>query len=387
VLHFNLARAYLVKGDTASRDQAQLQLEETLKANPQFVPAKLALAELLITHGESSRALQQADDVIKRMPRNLTANLVRTMALMNMGETDRAREELTNIVKANPRSADARYQLGLLDFSEKKYKDAEESFDALAKANDPRGFQGLVNCKAREGDFDSAIQMVEARIKQQDSPELHRLLAELQLRGKRPDQAIEEYRRIVQQQPTAINYVRLGQMQQSAGQMDAAIASYTKASQLAPNEPAPLLSIAVLYDVSGRLDEARQIYEKVLKLQPENVVALNNLAYAKADQGVDLDQALSYAERAKQKLPNNDDVSDTIALIYLRKNMVEESVRVLSDLVNKEPKRALYHLHYATALYQKGDKAGAKKELELATQTGPTDKEKLRIQELRHKLS
>lgn len=386
-LHFNLGRAYLVKGDPASLDQARLQFEETLKVNRDYAPAKLALAELLISHGESPRALQEADQVIKMMPRSLEANLVRTMALMNMGETRQARQELTAIVKAVPQSKDARYQLGLLDFSEKKYKDAEESFDALMKANDPRGFQGMVSCKAQEGEYDAAIQMVQAKIREQDKPELHRLLAELEMRASRPNNAIAEYQSIVQKQPTAYNYVRLGQLQQAAGQFGAAVAAFTKAAQVAPNEPAPLLSLAVLYDTSGRADEATKTYERVLKIQPDNPVALNNLAYSKAEQGVDLDQALTFAERAKQKLPNDPNVADTIALIYLRKNLVEDSVRVLSDLVAKDPARSLFHLHYAAALYQKGDKTGAAKELDLAVHTGPTDREKLRIQELRQKLS
>jgi Flp pilus assembly protein TadD len=149
----------------------------------------------------------------------------------------------------------------------------------------------------------------------------------------------------------------------------------------------PVLELALVYDVAGRPEEARQGYEQVLKIQPDNAAALNNLAYSMADQGVDLDKALSYAERARAKLPNDLDVSDTLALIYLRKNQVLESTHLLSDLVSKKPDRATYHLHYATALYQKGDKPGARKELDAATRTGPSDKEKLQIQELRQKLS
>jgi len=148
-----------------------------------------------------------------------------------------------------------------------------------------------------------------------------------------------------------------------------------------------VLELAVLYDNLGRPEESRKYYEQVLKMQPDNAVALNNLAYSMADQGVDLDKALTYAERARQKLPDNLNVSDTIGLIYLRKNLVDDSARVLGDLVSRAPNSATYHLHYATALYQKGDKLAAKKELDAATRNGPTDKEKLRIQELRQKLS
>lgn len=388
VLHFNLARAYMAKGDTASLEQARLQLQETLKVNDNYVPAKMALAELLLSRGESPKAVQTADDVIKLQPNSLPAHLVRTMGLMNMGEYDRSRQELTAILQVRPQSNDARYQLALLDFAQKRYKEAEAGFDTLEKAKDPRGFFGLVRCKVQQGDFDTAIQMIQAQIKQNPGRlDYERLLAETQYSAKRYDAAIAGYQTLIQKDSSVYNWLRLGNIQRDAGKTEAAIASFNKAKEIQPNEPMPLLEIAVLYDNQGRPEEARKYYEQVLKLQPDNPIALNNLAYSMADQGVDLDKALTYAERARQKLPDDLNVSDTIGLIYLRKNLIDDSARVLGELVGRAPNNATFHLHYATALYQKGDKLAAKKELDAATRNGPSDKEKLRIQELRQKLS
>ncbi len=388
LLHFNLARAYMAKGDSTSQEQARLQLQETLKLNPQFIPAKMALAEVLLARGENPKAVQTADEIISREPNSLPAHLIRTMGLMNMGETDRSRQELQAILAANPKSNDARYQVAILDFSQKKLKEAEANFDILDKAGDPRGFLGLVNTRSAQGDYDGAIRMVQAQLsKNPDRLDYRRLLAETEVRAKKYDSAIGEYQSMLQKDPSAYNYIRLGEVQRDAGKLDDAIASFQKAKQLKPTDPFPVLEMAVLYDAVGRMDEARKGYEEVLKLQPDNDVALNNLAYSKADQGVDLDQALTYAERARQKLPDNPNVADTIGLIYLRKNLVDESIRVLSDLVSRQPKIATYHLHYAMALYQKGEKTAAKKELEEATHDGPNDKEKMRIQELRQKLT
>ncbi len=90
------------------------------------------------------------------------------------------------------------------------------------------------------------------------------------------------------------------------------------------------------YEHTGHDEDARKSYEDVIKLQPDNVEALNNLAYLKADGGVDLDQALAYAKQAQLKRPNDPSVIDTVALIYIRKNLTDDSLRLLRDLVSQE---------------------------------------------------
>jgi tetratricopeptide (TPR) repeat protein len=388
VLHFNLGRAYLVKEDAASLQKAQTHLQEALKLNPAHGPARLAMAELLLLRGESQKALQAADEAIKLQPNTFNARLYRTKALINLGENQRARAELNALRRAAPSSTDVQYQIALLDVSDKHFKDAEEGFAALSKVKDPRGFMGLVQCKVLEGDLKVAIQIAKDQLRQTpDNDEYRRLLVDTEYAAGRFEDGIADFQPLLTKDPSAINYMRLGEIQRKAKEYDAAIVNLKKAQQLRPTEPGPVLEMALVYDFSGRSDEARQAYEKVLTLQPDNILALNNLAYSMAERGVDLDKALSYAERAHSKMPNDLELSDTIALIYLRKNQIIESTHLLSDLVNKAPNNSTFHLHYANALYQKGDRSGARKELDAATRTGPTDKEKQQIQELRQKLS
>jgi len=388
-IHFNMGRAYEAKGDANSLEQARLQFEEAIKvSNDKFPPAQLALADLLANHGESSRAIEEADKVLAKAPANLAAHLVRTRSLMSLGEVGKARQELTALAKANPNSKDIRYQLATLDLFERKYKDAEAGYAALMNANDPRGYRGMIESKVRQGDYETAIKMVHDRLSANPGDlELHRMMAELDLRAKRNNDAVAEYQLIVKKEPTEKNYTDLGAYQELAGEPDAAMETYKKARELQPNDVAPLIRMAIITENAGRKADARKMYEEVLKLQPDNPYALNNIAYAKADEGVDLDQALTYAERARQKLPNDPDVDDTVGLIYLRKNLVDDSLRVLSQLVNRVPQRSAYHLHYAAALLQKGDRTAAGKELDAATRSGPNEHEKTEIQELRRKLT
>jgi Flp pilus assembly protein TadD len=177
-------------------------------------------------------------------------------------------------------------------------------------------------------------------------------------------------------------YLQMGEAKLSGGDITGASAAFQTARQRTPSDPRPVLDLALLYDRTGRQQQARQEYEIVIQLQPDNATALNNLAYLEAEEGVDLNQALAHAQRAQQKLPGNLDVQDTLALVYIRKNLTNEGIRILRDLVSRKPDSAPFHLHLALALYQKGDRPWAKRELETASRHQPSAKEQNEIREL-----
>jgi Flp pilus assembly protein TadD len=174
----------------------------------------------------------------------------------------------------------------------------------------------------------------------------------------------------------------MGEAQRSISDLSNALESFRTARDLDPANAVPDLNLAMLYEQMGRLDDARKCYEDVIRIQPDNAEALNNLAYLKADTGADLDQALALAQRARDKRPGDPNVIDTVALIYIRKNLTEDSVRMLRDLVHEHPENASFHLHLAMALYQKGDRILARKELEAAQRRKPSERDLQGIRQL-----
>jgi tetratricopeptide (TPR) repeat protein len=135
-------------------------------------------------------------------------------------------------------------------------------------------------------------------------------------------------------------------------------------------------------DGTGRREQAKPIYEQILKIEPDHPVALNNLAFIKAEEGVDLDEALTMAQRARQKLPNSAFIKDTLGWIYIKKNLSDDAVRLFKDLVQEDPSSAQFHYHYGMALLQKGDKPTAKKELEAAIKSNPSKDDAGKIRQL-----
>lgn len=383
LLRFNLARAYLAKNDA---EQARLQLEAAVKIRPDFIAARDLLARVYLVKKDYSKALKESEETIAMSKGDVQARLTRSTALMGIGDGAKAREEIETILQAAPNNPEARYQSGFLAWQQKDYKRAEEAFSELSKTNpkDSRGLLGMVETMSSEGHLPQGIKLVEdALAKEPGRRDLEVALANLYVRDMRYDAAIGRYQDLLKNDPKSGDLLlRLAEAQRRKGDINSAIDTFRRASQATPTDARPLLQLGLLLDGTGRRDQAKPIYEQILKIQPDHPIALNNLAFIKAEDGQDLDEALTMAQRARQGLPNSTDIMDTLGWIYLKKNLSDDAVRTFKELVTADPSRAAYHYHYGMALLQKGDKLSAKRELETAIKFNPSKDDAGKIQKL-----
>jgi tetratricopeptide (TPR) repeat protein len=384
-LHFNLGRAYMA----VNQDKAREQLEAALRLDPHHAPAKLAWAELALARGEPARAVEATSEVLSEDSTNLAARLLRARALVNMAEAEKAREELVTLLQMYPASDEGHQQLAELDFRDHRYKDAEEGFRALLQTHNNRSgssgwAEGVLKAVIAQGRFEEAIQFARDEVQRRpDRADARMALANTLVAAGKYPAAAAQFQMLIEKNRNSLElYLQMGETKLHGNDFAGALAAFQTARQLAPSDSRPVLDLALLYDQTERREQARKEYETVIQLQPENATALNNLAYLEAEEGVDLDQALAHAQRAQQKLPGNLDVQDTLALVYIRKNLTNDGIRMLRDLVSQRPDSAPFHLHLALALYQKGDRPWAKRELEAALRHQPSAKEENKIREL-----
>ncbi|HXA64887.1 MAG TPA: tetratricopeptide repeat protein [Bryobacteraceae bacterium] len=384
MLHFHLARAYWMQGDPLSLDKAAQHFETSLKLNPDSLLAKQGLARIRLEQGQNGVAVQIADEILETNPSNLQAKLIRGTGLANLGEGDKAREELRSILNTHQESNDARYQLAALDLREKRYSEAEAGFRALTQAGDPRGATGLADSKMAQGQTSAALKILEQELAKHPERDGYRLaLSEVQLRMGKLQEARAQLEQVVRRKPDwAEALTRLGTVERQLGDKAGALQNFQKAHERQPANPSTTLGYAMLLEAVGKAEQARGMYEEVLKTDPENPTALNNLAYLNAEQGVNLDQALGYAQHALQRSPQDPNISDTLGLIYIRKKLTSQAVLVLQDLVARVPDNPSFHLHLGMALLDAGEKQLAKKELEKAMQHKPSAAEQAKIKDL-----
>ena len=383
LVHYDLGRAYMA-GGAAGLEPARAQFAETLRIDPRHTAARLSLAEVELARGESAQAVTQAEQVLNREPVNVSALLLRARGWINMSEYAKARDDLASVLAMDPKSNDASFALGELDLKQGRFEEAEGQFQVLRDRGDARGLAGVIDSKVRQEQWEPAIQMVEHELDKNPERGPYRSeLANLLLRAGKYGEAVAQFQMLLNRNPNSQEaYLRLGEAKAQLGDVGGAEAAFERARQLAPADATPDLDLGVLYDHLKRYREARQAYQAALAKQPDNPRALNNLAYLEAEQGVDLDQALEYAQHARAKLPGDVNVIDTLGLIYIKKNLTEDGLRMLREVVKRQPGNAAFRLHLALAWYQKGDRLMARRELEAARRDKPSDKELNQIQEL-----
>ena len=111
-------------------------------------------------------------------------------------------------------------------------------------------------------------------------------------------------------------------------------------------------------------DKAKMHYQDALKLNAKFAPAANNLAWILSETGGNIDEALSYAQTAREQRPDDPHIGDTLGWIYYKKNAFLKATSVLKDAMDKLPDNPLVVYHYGMAQLKNGDKAAAKKALE-----------------------
>jgi tetratricopeptide (TPR) repeat protein len=131
------------------------------------------------------------------------------------------------------------------------------------------------------------------------------------------------------------------------------------------------VSLASLLEETGHVAEARTRYEAILAGNKNAVAVLVRLAALYANQRDNLDRALELAATAKQRLPNDPRVSDTLGWVYVRKDLPSLGTRHLEDAVRAEPATALFRYHLGIAHERLGEFPAARDELTRALTLDP----------------
>ena len=391
VAHYQLGRAYLASN---KREEARQQFETAIKLRQDMVTPRLGLAQLQVMHGEFQPALDSVQEILKLDPNNVNARLIESQALLGQKKFGESDALLAGMLKSNPSSPDVYYQAGVSALTQNKLKEAEAAFMRAYELNpaNPRGLLGVVEADIRQNKPDAAMALLQTESKKAPNRlDLLLMMGTTAVREGKYGEALGHFNRVLngldkKAKVRADLYLQIADTYRRAGDRDNAIANLRKAREVLPESETVLQALALVLDQAGRKGEARQVYDACLKVNPNNAITLNNLAFLMAETNADLDLALNYAQRAKGLNPNLAEISDTYGWILLKKSLAEQAIPVFKDLVAKAPAQSTYHYHLAMAYSQKGDAKKAAEELREALKHSPAKEEQQKIQEMLSKL-
>ena len=191
------------------------------------------------------------------------------------------------------------------------------------------------------------------------------LLNEINLRQKRVEPAVTSLLQLAQQHPQDPKIlealIQTGDACRSMSANTSAMKCYDRALQMAPAALLARLGQAQALTNLGKTQEAIQVYEEILLDDPNQAVAMNNLAFLYAQEGEHLERAFKMALRLVQANPDNGLLRDTLGWVLYRGGQHEEALKQLDEAIQKAPQHSLLYYHRGLTLQalQRSEEAAA----------------------------
>jgi Flp pilus assembly protein TadD len=129
-----------------------------------------------------------------------------------------------------------------------------------------------------------------------------------------------------------------------------------------PDDVAITMILAGAYQTDNKNEDAIAQYEKVVKKQPDNAIALNNLAWLYQLEGDH--RAVETAERAYKLKPEEPSIVDTLGWLLVQNGDSGRAVTLLQEAAMRAPYMPEIRYHMAVGLAKAGRKEEARSELE-----------------------
>jgi len=161
-------------------------------------------------------------------------------------------------------------------------------------------------------------------------------------------------------------YYELGVLYVAQKKLPEAEAKFVKVIEKNDKNVGAHTLLGVVRNSMGKIEEANKQYRRALELSPRNSLAANNLASNLSDPGGNLDEALKFAQIAREAAPEDPNIADTLGWIYYKKGLIDTSYPLISDASKKLAKNAVVRYHHGMVLAKKGRTKEAAAELKAA---------------------
>lgn len=338
-------------------------LSRARDAHPDSIQAGLLLSGLLVHQGQPLRALEVARSIASRHPGDVGV-------LMNLGRTQLLAGEKFNAIatfrKVYETEPDNELVALALAESYMENKDAGQAKKVLSgylqKHQSLRASVMLARINLNQGDTEEALKIArEIQKAHSASPVGYRLEGDIQYANKHYRQALGLYEKSMKLFPAREVAI---QVYRSRMQLNDTHAADTLVDWLKHNPADNGVRLLMAQIQQGKGDSAAAIasYEKVLETAPDEKIALNNLAWIYFEKNDP--RAVDIAVRAHMAAPDDYAVLDTYGWIILHNGKLEEGYRYIKQAASKAPHVAQVQYHLAVALHMNGKDAEAKSEIE-----------------------
>lgn len=376
-------------------DSAEAQIDEALKLKPGNSDAMMLKAMLALQKRQFTRAQQVVDKMYADRPNSVSALLMRIKVYLSTDRADKAEADIDRILKEAPNMVFARYYKSMVLARHNDPKGAWDIASTLPKEfvqTDPGAALNVAGMAVAAGYMDSAASLLNVVVfRFPYLMDARLLLADLRLRQNSPQHAAnvmqlvqdsQDPRALIifarialakKDQATARKYIQRV-LETGGGEelraLDKAIALKSMDDYLArnPNDKLARKQQALLLLGFGELSRAKTLYEQLVRDDPKDALALNNLAWLVVQE--DPRRALGLAQNAVKANPALANYLDTLGTMQLNRSDFQGALVSLQRAHDLAPDNADFAYHLALALEATGQTAQSQALLQALVRRG-----------------
>ena len=341
-------------------------LEQASEHNPRHVASRLLLIDRLLLDGRPQAALTAAKEVEALAPMLPEVQLAIARVELVNGQAERARQRIQRIPGYHSKSVHFQISLALAQSALGDFDKARMSFQRALRvdAKQSDALEGLGHLAIRDKDFDEALNF--AKMIQKHFPEQargYRFEGDVHLLAKHHAEAITAYRTALGLTTDSGVLVSLSRAYRGSNRSSEGSEVLRRWLDGQPDDIVVRAELAQHALTDGDIDTAVNELARIVELSPNNVAALNDLAYL-YQQRNDA-RALDLARRAYDLAPDEPVVMDTYGWLLTNNGNVQQALPILRKSVERASGRPTHRYHFAVALLRAGLQVEAKEQLGL----------------------
>lgn len=355
-----LARLAAAKNNVA---ETQEWLEKAHNTNRRAIKPRVALGRFYLTSGRYKLAADIAREGIEINENAAHLHNVLGLARFYEGDSGEAVRSLQRAWELDSGNSEFRLNLARANAAsgnEEKAIELLRGGDTNAEIPIREGVL-LAQLEWRQGHRDASREVISRlRNSYPDQPLPLALQAELEAASGNIDVAVSLYDEALSREQLQQFAVRAYALRKQAGRDDSEQPLLGYLAERPLDVPVRI-RLAQHYDQLDDNDNAVAAYERVHELEPENVVAANNLAWNYFEVGDS--RAEEMARHAYSLAPDSASVADTLGWILVQNKKTAEGLGLLREAASIEPRPEIQY-HVAAALVAGGQPAEARDMLE-----------------------
>jgi putative PEP-CTERM system TPR-repeat lipoprotein len=361
-----LANAEIVALTTTKPEDVTAALQKAIDSNPASTRARLAMITHLLRAQDPKAALIAAQAARSAFPTDPQITEVLGVAQLAAGEANQAVTTFRALAQQQPDNAAVMLRLADAQINAKDFSAALNSQRKALELqpNSLVAWTALERTYLRAGRMQDAL--AEARGYQKQKPGEgfgYALEGQVLASQKQYSEALRAQRLAFAKQPNALYAAQLYVVLDNAERKDERDQLAARWLKEHPRDTEFRNAVAQRSQERKDYKAAALQYRTIVDLEPDNFLALNNLAWLLGELGDPA--AAEYAERAYRMSPFNPSIVDTLGWTLVRGKDPARGTMLLRLASNLAPGDAQIRLHLAQGLMKTGDKPAARRELEM----------------------